>query len=201
MNEGVSFQEFPQALERSSKKSRIIVAFIILLLIAVGILIGLYLLGSRAKKPGSRVSPIPTPTITQAPSVSPTATVSATISPSPSGKMTATPKVTPTPGSSIIDKATGLDRSKLQISVLNGSGVPGAAKQISSSLANLGYTITSVGNADAFTYQGITIKIKKSASAYLPLLKKDVGANASNATITSTTDNTIAEDAEVIVGK
>ena len=96
---------------------------------------------------------------------------------------------------------TNADRKDLKIAILNGSGVPGAAKGTSSHLEELGYVITKVDNADGFEYKGLTVKIKKDKNdEYLPLLKKDLAEN-SKAEITTKVDDTIETDAEVIVGK
>lgn len=202
MTESVSFQEFPSVKDPATRKSKIIIGFIILLLIIVGILIGLYLLGARAKKIQLHVSPVPTPEATVVPTATPIASASATVSPSFGKKTSPTPSITVVPTRGKGASSGNSDRSRLQIAVLNGSGIPGAAKQMSSALSSLGYTVKTVGNADNFSYQGVTIKVTKNlGTSDLSLLKQDVTANASSATVSVVTDNTIAEDAEVIVGK
>src|SRR6185369_800473 len=133
------------------------------------ILVGLYFLG--ASKKGS---------IKAAPAATPTPTIVQQI-----------PTATPTPGT--------LDRSKLNLVVLNGSGVAGAAKGISSRLGDVGYTVKKVGNAERFDYKGVTILVTKAKKGYGDLLKKDLAGKADS--ITVTVDDTISEDAEVIVGK
>lgn len=105
---------------------------------------------------------------------------------------TATPTATPTPV---------LERSNLQISVLNGSGTVGAARGISTHLTNLGYTIRTIGNASGFAYRDITIKIKKEKESYLPILQKDLEGQPTVSSISATIDDTIPVDAQVIVGR
>ncbi len=199
MNDELSFQEMPSYVERSRRKPRLLFVFIAIFLLAIALGVGLYFLGARNKSPESKVAPVPSSNLTptKSPTTGPSATQSASVS--PSGKTTPTPiKSGPTAGPS--PKAE-LDRSKLTIAVLNGSGTPGAAKGISSYLNGLGYTIKSVGNADNFTYTNITIKIKKSKSAYLPQLKKDLAKSPTPSPVSDSVDDSISTDAEVIVGK
>ena len=61
---------------------------------------------------------------------------------------------------STIDKATGLDRANLTIAVKNGSGVTGAAAKASNFLKDLGYTVSSTGNADNSDYENTVIEVK-----------------------------------------
>lgn len=135
----------------------------------------------------------PTPTQAVSPTEIPTttATPAASLTPSPPGKTTPT-----------LSKTTStIDISKLDLAVLNGSGQPGAANGIATKLKNLGYTISVIGNADNFSYTGITIKIKTSANKYLSQLKKDVTASAGGATVSTITDDTIKTDVQVIIGQ
>ncbi|HZE86892.1 MAG TPA: LytR C-terminal domain-containing protein [Methylomirabilota bacterium] len=109
--------------------------------------------------------------------------------PSPTQTPTAMPTPTPLP----------LERSTLQIAILNGSGVPGTAKSISSYLSSLGYTIKVVGNADRFDYRNITVKVKKEQRAYLPLLQKDLSRKFSS--VSASVSDDASADADVIVGR
>jgi hypothetical protein len=189
-----SVQEFPGYIQRTSSKPRLLIIFVVLLIIAIAALVGLYLLGSKTKKLTTFISSVPnqspTPS-TGSPTPSVTASISAVLS--ITGSLTPTGKVTPTP-------AKGkLDRSSLSVAVLNGSGIPGAAGKISSQLTSLGYKIASTGNADVFTYKGLTVKVKKVESSYLGQLEKDLSSQS--ASVSGSVDDTISSDAEVIVGK
>ena len=166
-----SFSEFPSYVERSSSKPKLLLIFVIVLILIIAALAGLYFLG--ASKNNQIVQSIP-----------------------------AVP--TPTSGQQLPTTAPTqpiLERSDLKIAIKNGSGTAGAARGISSYLNGLGYSIGTIGNADKFTYTGITILVKKSKSSYLEQLKKDILENDKNATISASIDDTITTDAEVIVGK
>jgi len=117
-------------------------------------------------------------------------TVSVTPTEAPTSKPS--PTATPTPA---------LDRTKLNVSVLNGSGVPGAANKTAATLKGLGYVVAATGNADKYTYTGVTVKVKKDKSGYADLLKSDLSEKASASAVTTSTDDTISTDAVVIVGK
>jgi hypothetical protein len=195
MTEGGPFQEFPSYVHKSSSKKKIILPIAgVGLLLAVGG--GIYFLGvANQKKPAQ--SPVPA-------IVKPTSKPTLAMEASPSAAITAKPTQKVTPTAKLSGKPTptsDLERSKLRIAILNGSGVAGAAKDVSANLTNLGYTIATIGNADDFTYKNITIKIKKSKSDYLLLLKNDIEKDKPDVVITTKTDDMIDTDAEVIVGK
>lgn len=194
-----SEQQFPASTssKRPSGFSRL-VFIIIALAILGGIVFGAYkFLGSRGKKEEASVTPTPTefvfPTDTPAPTPTPE------VKPSPSISPTKTP--TPKPSINPIDKTTGLDRSKLSIEILNGSGTAGVAKKAADILKNLGYSVTSTGNADNFNYETTTIEVKSTKSDYLVLLKKDLTNSYSIGTSSSTLSASVSADARIIVGK
>ena len=178
---------------------------IILIVIGILILIGLVALavvatggkGETEKNltpTPTQVTETPSPTPTQEPS--PTTTVTPTSTPKPTSKVTPTPaKGTPTPTSS-----SGVERSNLDVAVLNGSGEAGAATKASDALKKLGYNVVSSGNADNFDYETTQIQVKSTKKAYLDMLKTDL---SDTYTITSATaDYTgTSADAVVIVGK
>lgn len=192
MPDEAPFQDFPSYVERSSQKPRVFLIFGILLLLVVGLFAGLYFLGASSKK--SSVASVPTPIVT--PTVPPAESDAATSS----AETTSAADTTPSPTEKTDEKASS-ERSDLQVSVLNGSGVTGAAKGISSHLGDLGYTIKTVGNADSFTYENITVKVKKSNKTVLSQLKKDIQEFDSTLKITESVDDAITADAVVIVGK
>lgn len=193
MTQDNPFQELPTYVKKSSPKFNPLLFIVILLVFALLGGGGYYYFG-MTKNEATKASPVPnTP--------KPTVMISPTVSASVSGIVTPTEKSKTTPTASPTSAANGMDRSKLKVAVLNGSGTVGAAKGTSSHLETLGYVITTVGNADNFTYEGLTVKVKKSKSDYLSLLKKDLAENDPKVTIATKVDDTIETDAEVIVGK
>lgn len=105
--------------------------------------------------------------------------------------LTPSPTVTPTPE---------LDRTKLKVSVLNGSGVAGAANKTAAALKELGY-VTTTGNADNYDYEGVSVKVKEDSNGIADLLKNDLTEKASASAVTTSVDDTISTDAVVIIGK
>lgn len=184
------------AINKSPKKSRrflFLVAAIVIIIIII--FAGNNILGSKNKKESNKITP--TPTEFQIPTDTP--------EPSPSGGPTLTPKPTntptPKPASNPIDKATGLDRSKLSVEVQNGSGEEGVAKKGSGVLKDLGYNVTSTGNADNYNYSNVTVQVKSAKSDYLALLKKDLSASYTIGSSSSDLSASSSADALVIIGK
>jgi len=99
-----------------------------------------------------------------------------------------------------VDKS-GLDRSKLSVTVQNGSGIEGAAGKAADVLKTLGYNIASTGNADNYDYKGVTIKVKKENSNFLDLLKKDLSKDYTIKSATSDLPPDFSTNALVIIGK
>ena len=169
---------------------------IILLIVVLGLLIfGVTRFFGGANKP--EPTPTPAPTIEVIPTEEPAPAEEVETTPTKKPTNTPTPKPTVNP----IDKATGIDRSKLSIQVLNGSGATGAAKKASDFLEGLGYNVIKIGNADSSDYSSTEIQISSAQSKYLDLLKKDLSTNY---TIGNTsTDKSASEsaDAIVIIGK
>ncbi len=128
---------------------------------------------------------------------SPTETPIPTESPTP--KLTNTP--TPTPTINPIDKSSGLNRSKLSVTVQNGSGEAGAAGKASDILKNLGYDVVATGNADNFDYSNVSIQIKSSQSDFLSLLKKDLSTSYTIGSTSADLSSSFSSDALVIIGK
>ena len=196
MSDSSPFREFPSYIERSPRRSRKVMIFAALGLFIILCLGGLYLLGVNTKKEAAKNA---SPVAKNLPTVTPMPTVLVTIQPSikaPSPGVAGKKAVTPSPS-----PAPKINRSDLKIAVLNGSGVAGAAKGVSAYLNGLGYTIKTVGNADDYVYKNITIRVNKSKSSYLPLLKKDLEENPSTSTVSASIVETTTADAEVIVGK
>jgi hypothetical protein len=183
---------FIEGRRRRSPKRRMIISIIVVFLL---ILIGIGSIQFLGNTFTGSVTPTPTPEPT--PIVFPTDVPTAT--PSPAVKVSVTPTVTPKPSS--LDPKTKLERSALRVLVENGSGVVGAANKIAQTLKTAGYTIVGTQNADAFTYEDVTISVKPDKAAYLPLLKQDLSneytVGATNTTFAAST----SADAVVIVGK
>ena len=168
------YSEFPSYVERSSTKPRLLLIFIIVFLLVVAALAALYFIGlNNNKNLVQSIPAVPTPTSGVA--------------------------LIPTEAPTISQIAP--ERGELTIAILNGSGTAGAARGISSYLNGLGYQIGPIGNADNFTYRGLTVHVKQSKSAYLALIEKDLRENDPNASISASVDDSIPTDAEVIVGR
>jgi hypothetical protein len=117
--------------------------------------------------------------------------------------VTQTPKETkaPTATPTLAPSTKSLDKSKLSITIENGSGEAGVAGKGSDFLKGLGYDVSSTGNADNYDYTGVTIKVKASNSDYLSLLKKDLSQGYTVSAATSDLDDSFSSDALVIIGK
>lgn len=192
---------FPQPKMKGSKGKKFIFILIVLLLLGVLGYGGYKTMGSKVLI-GKASSPSVTPTEIPIPTDSPTPNPSISISPQTS--KTPTPKPTTSvlgsTSSSTTDKATGLDRSKLTIEVLNGGGQVGAASKASDYLKSLGYKVVSSGNADTFDYEKTLVGVVSAKAKYLPLLKKDLSSSYALGTQTATSSSSTA-DAVVIIGK
>jgi hypothetical protein len=132
--------------------------------------------------------------------VSPTQELTQTPAPSESPSPSSAPTITPVPSANPVDSTTGLDRSKLSVTIENGSGEAGVAGKGSDYLKGLGYAV-STDNADNFNYVNVTIQVKAAKSDFLPLLKKDLGANYTINSATSDLPDSFSSDALVIIGK
>lgn len=184
------------AITKSPKKSKRFLFLVVAIVIIIAVFfLGSNFLGSKNKKENSQITPTPTefqiPTDTPAPS----STEEPTLTPKP------TSSPTPKTASNPIDKATGLDRSKLSVEVQNGSGVIGAAKKAADFLKSLGYNVVSTGNADNTNYSNVTVQVKSSGSDYLTLLKKDLSASYTIGSSSSDLSASSSADALVIIGK
>lgn len=187
-------QYAPVQKRKMNKRFIYLIAAVVLLLV---LLVGYRLLGSNSTNNTSNLTPTPTefliPTDTPTPEI--------TQVPSPTDTPTPSPKPTIGPTSNPVDSTTGLDRSDLTVSVQNGSGEAGVAKDGGDFLTNLGYDVTSTTNADNSDYTGVTIQVKSSASKYLALLKKDLGAKYTVGNTSSDLSASVSADALVIIGK
>lgn len=172
---------------RSTSKSRLVLVFLFFLVGAGLLFVGARLLSMQQEQ----VAVVPTPTPTSSPLITeePTPTEEATPS-----AVTKAPQTTPTP-------TTTSSAKSLTLSVLNGSGTPGAAGDAADALKELGYTVSFTGNASAFTYEGITINIKRSKNSQLAALRKDVAGIGPVASTSASLAETSTVDAQVIIGE
>ena len=187
------FQEIPHVFNPSRpqksfpKRTIVLVAVIVLILISV---IFIKLSGSKKQNVSSLTTPSQSPA-----SFTPEPTISSSPSPSENPSPTSKSNINP------IDKATGLDRSKLNVVVENGSGGAGAAGKAADYLKGLGYNIVSTSNADSFSYSNVVIQVQEAKSDYLGLLKKDLGFNYTIGTTSADLSSGASEDAVVIIGQ
>ena len=175
----------PQRRQGNRKPAFLILAIIIIILL---------FLGFKAVTSPKTSTPTPTPTPNVA-VITPTETPTPTVNPS----LTPTPVVSPTINP--IDKTSGLDRSKLSVTIQNGSGAAGVAAKGVTVLKDLGYDVVGSGNADNFNYTNVTIQVKASKKDFLSLLKKDLGFTYTIGSATSDLPDSSSSDALVIIGK
>jgi LytR cell envelope-related transcriptional attenuator len=181
MSEDSPFQGQPSYVAKSSNKKRLVVVFLVVFLLVIAGLGALYLLGSTTKKAAKPATTMPLPTEVMS-------------TPTPEATSSAKLSVTPTATSS----ASAIDPATLKVSVLNGSGTPGAAGKIATALKTAGFTNVTTGNAKEYTYKGLTVTVKK--KAYLSQVQKAVAADSSMK-VTTSVDTSLLSDIEVIVGK
>ncbi len=180
----------PQASPRKKNRKRFLLLLAVLFLIAGAIAASTFFFGSKSE-PVVQITPTPTE------AVFPTDTP--TPIPSPTSSEPATP--TPRPTTNPVDSATGLNRSAISVAAQNGSGIVGAASKLADTLRSFGYTVGTVGNADNYNYENVTIKVKSASAKYLPLLKKDLTTVYTITSATADLSASSSADAVVIIGK
>jgi hypothetical protein len=179
-------QVFSPSRKRNQKRfALLIVAVLIVVIFSVFITI------ANTNKSKTKIATTTTTTEVIVP------TTTEEITPNPEETSTPTPKPTVSP----VDKKTGLNRSKLSITVENGSGEVGAAGKVADVLKNLGYNVSSTGNADNYDYQNLTIRTNSSFSDYLALLKSDLEGKYTIGDTSSDLSASISADALIIIGK
>ncbi len=109
---------------------------------------------------------------------------------------TPTPEPTPTP-----IPLADLKREDLTIEVLNGGGTPGAAGKMKAYLEGKGYTVTSVGNTEEYTYEQTEIHLKEDKAAYRSLLSEDLQGDYTISSDAAILEEDAEADARIIVGK
>ena len=182
---------FQAPRKKSGKRIIVILIFIILLMIG-GYFVSSSLFGSN----NSTTNEGPTSTPEE---VTPTEEPTPTPEESPTPEASETPAAKPT--SNPIDKTSGIDRSKFSVQVQNGSGVAGVGSKGSDFIKSLGYKVASVGNADNFNYENVTILVKSGSSNFLSLLKSDIGKQYTVGSSSATLSASSSADALIIIGK
>lgn len=182
------------------KRGKKLIFLVLILVILAAVAFGaMQLLGNTSTTENIE----PTPTIEEfvLPTDEPTPEQTEDTSPTPKEEedTTPTPTKTSSSSSSSVDPVTKLDRSDLTIVVQNGSGEAGVANVMKTKLEDLGYVVSSTGNADNFDYAQTNIQVKSASKDFLTLLKKDLGNDYTIGSATS--DYTGSGDAVVIVGK
>lgn len=168
--ENTPFGEESHYVKKTSHGSKLLIGFFIVLLLIAMALGGLYFLGKQEVEK-SDLQNVLSPTIVASPTLS-------------------EPTASPT---------AAFKREELSLAVLNGSGVPGAAGEISSYLKDLGYQIARTGNAPRFDYTGVTIVVSEEKKDALSLLQKDL--EEKYASVSASISAELKTDAEVIIGK
>ncbi|MDO8487901.1 MAG: LytR C-terminal domain-containing protein [bacterium] len=110
----------------------------------------------------------------------------------------------PTPEATLVPSPTPqveLNRQDLNIQILNGGGVPGAAKSAQTYLEKLGYIVAGVGNAETSDYPTTQIAIKDDKKDFLSLLKDDLSGKYTLTEAVDSLDTDSEFDAVVILGK
>lgn len=203
MEEGqyeISPQFTPVQQKKINKRFIYLIGAIIVLIL---LFIGYKALNSSGNNTNSTLSLTPTPTEFVIPTdiPSPTDSLTPTEAETPTPTPTSIISITPKPTQNPVDKTTGLDRSKLSVTVENGSGKSGVAKLGGDFLTNLGYEVTTTTNADNADYTGVTIQVKSASSDFLALLKKDLATEYTITSFTSDLANSFSSGALVIIGK
>lgn len=176
----------------SAKRYLTAIAFVVVIVL---IILGIFRFTSGGENSNTDITPTPTEIVF--PTEEPTPTEEVTGTPAPTEK----PTLTPAPSVDPIDKSSGLDRSKLSVHILNGSGVTGAAKKVSDLLEGLGYNVIQIGNAQTSDYASTELQVVSGKDDFIALLKKDLSGSY---TVGKTSDSPPADekaDAVVIVGK
>jgi len=93
------------------------------------------------------------------------------------------------------------DRSKISLSVENGSGIEGSAGKAADFLKSKGYNVSGTQNADKYDYKGVIIKVKSSENVYLTILKKDLSEKYTVNNTSSDLPSDSPTDAIIIIGK
>lgn len=176
------FQTQPAYVQKTSNRKRLVIIFVVLFWVIVIALGALYLLGSSTKhSTNSPTNPVPTTQVSMAPASSTSA------------------QLTATPSAAVSPTAASASLTSLTVSVLNGSGTPGAAGKVATALKSAGFSNVTTGNASAYTYTGLTVYVKNSDN--LTSVKQAISAAEPNQQVTTSVKASIPTDVEIIIGK
>ena len=100
----------------------------------------------------------------------------------------------------VVDPGIDLDKTKIKIQVLNGSGGTGVAAKAKTILVEKGYTDVETGNAESSDYKNITINIKDSMKKYADLLISDLKADYSVNPKVGVLNESSQFDTQIIIG-
>lgn len=92
-----------------------------------------------------------------------------------------------------------IDKSTIQIKILNGNGVRGSADQVKAELVSKGFTIKELGNAKVFTYTNSIIYYKTGKEGEAALVKENL--DNQNAVLTLSDTIVGSYDIVLVVGK
>lgn len=114
-------------------------------------------------------------------------------SPSPIASVSPEPSATP-------ESKTEVDRSKISIQVLNGSGISGFAGKAKTYLEGLKYVDVAVGNAATSDFTDTVISVKDSKKEFLETVKNDLSKNYKVAEKTETLSASSKYDFVITLG-
>lgn len=114
------------------------------------------------------------------------------VKPTPTPTIAPMPTATPTP---VIDKTT------LNIQVLNGSGIAGEASKMKTLLEEKGYTVEGTGNAKSYEYEQTEIQVTADNEAFISVLTSDLAGSYVVGSTSANLKDSLQYNAVVIVGK
>lgn len=168
-------------------KTKLIIAIIVVLLI-----IGGFFLFNRSNNSQDE-------TVTEEKVVIPTKKPSPTPEDEEISPTVAEEEEEPTP-SPLPTTGTVSSAKKLNIQVLNGSGVPGIAAEAETFLKGLGYEVIVIGNAENNDFKDVTINIKSSRSSFLDDIKSDLSGKYTVNDETGNLSSSSEFDVTIIIG-
>ena len=158
----------PEKRGRATHQGGRRLTLVVIVVVSAGVLvIAGYLFIRSALK--ATVPPLPPPPLT-------TPTSTAATLPSAAAATTTEPIIPPSEISTTTPVVTAPAKDTLAVSILNGSGVAGLAGKMAEIVKGAGYQKVTTGNADAYAYQGVTIRYRngmKGAAEDLSTLLRD----------------------------
>lgn len=112
--------------------------------------------------------------------------------PTPTPTVAPMPTATPTPA---------VDKTKVSIQVLNGSGIAGEANKMKTLLEEKGYTVEGTGNAKSYEYKQTEIQVTADNEAFISFLTADLAGSYVVGSSAATLKSSLPYNVVVIVGK